>query len=308
MTPHSLARPAAVLAAGVLLGFTAGCGGKNPPAHAAKGKDKTAVPANISEPSGTPSTAGGFALLSPQDPAQRAAELFVAQIGRKEVDADSSKLTQGFLELIGKPARSDSDRTRKYSGHEAANWLGGVGGKMGLTGMPTGYTADGVAVFAGSLQPSGRYLLRLVREGNDWKLDWFQTAHTAAMVPDKVGSADEAFRGFTTQAFLDALTDKGAMTPDERAPLVAALVSNDLRQAWAGPLPGDKEALLDYNKARMKDRLLSLRGAAEGYSLPATAADGVYRGDLTEGGAKKPYSIRVAKSPAGRWEVVEFTR
>src|SRR5205823_3836107 len=140
-----------------------------PPADADKGKgkdNKADVPVNIPGPAVNPGTPAGFTLLSPQDPTQRAAEVFVAQLGRKEVAADPARLTQGFLEVIGKPARSDGDRARKYSGHEAAAWLGAVGGNMGPTGMPAGYAADGVVVFAGPLQPtgSGRYLVRLVRD------------------------------------------------------------------------------------------------------------------------------------------------
>src|SRR5688572_26902896 len=134
MTPHPLARPAAVLAAGLLLGL-AGCGKSDPPANADKGKDKKNpdAPANIQGPTGTPAAAGAT-LIGPQDPAQRAAEQFVAQLRNGEVAADRSRLTQGFLEVIGKPVRADTDKPQRYSGNEAGTWLRRVGGRVEQAG------------------------------------------------------------------------------------------------------------------------------------------------------------------------------
>jgi hypothetical protein len=314
MTPPPTARPAAALAAGLLLAL-AGCGGPNPAGSADKGKDKDknpGVPASITGPSGTPSVTppAGPTLVGPHDPAQKAAEQFVAQLRGGEVAADRSRLTQGFLEVIGKPVRAESEKAQRFSALEAGSWLKTVGGKIEQAGVPTGYAAGDVAAFAASLQPAGRgrFLMRLVKEGADWKLDWFQLANTTAGEPEKPASAEELGRGFVARAFLDAITDRGALTPTDRAPLVAATLSKDLRQGWAGARPGDEEAMLDYNVARMADKVQSLRGAADGYSLPAAGADGTYKGELTEGGAKKPYSLRLARTPAGAWEVVEFTR
>jgi len=310
----------AALALGLALALP-GCG-KNEPAKGEpdkakdKGKPDSGGPAPspsavTTNPGATPA-AGGPAEVRPTDPAQTAAEKFVKEFRDGAVKPD--ELSPTFLKVVGKPIGPfDADKARGYSTDEAARWLravrGGLGADAPNLGLPTGHAQAGVAVFTGTLQPKerGRYRLRLAQDGGAWKLDWFQVANLPADEPRKPQTADEPFQDFAARAFLDAVTDKGVMTPDARVRLVGALLSPRYRTALgADPGNQDKGQGYDYNPGWLKPKLAEVGGGADSYTC-APAGPDVFRVEFTKGGAKTAHTLRLVRGPvAGTWLVDEF--
>jgi hypothetical protein len=160
-------------------------------------------------------------------------------------------------------------------------------------------------VFTGNLQPKekGHYLLRLVQDGAAWKLDWFQVANLAAD-PRKPQSADEPFQDFAARAFIGAVADRGAMSPDTRVVLAGALITPKYRAAiGADPGNQDKASGYDYNPGWLKQKLPALLEEAEGYTLTPAGPTAV-RAELRKGGATKPFTLELVKGTApGQWLV-----
>ena len=310
--------------AGVLVGLAvalAGCGKPAPPKSAdppadAKGDgpkpgpaDKGAAPQGVASPK---APAGGPGPVGPTDPAQLAAETFVADL-RAAVGTDAGmapllpRLTPDFLKVIGKPVTFAADKDQGYSPTAAGGWLLRATGYLAAVGPPTGYAAGGPAVFAGSSNTgAGRYLVRLAPAAGGWKVDWFGlgTAKTADL---KGGSPEEAAKEFAALAFLDAVT-AGDQAPsrDDRLPLVAAAITPRLRAARAEPFGQDKDRGYDFNPGALA-RAVGGWGVdgAEAYARTPTA-DG-YAVEVTKGGQVKKFALKLTKGPAGGYLVDEFT-
>jgi hypothetical protein len=307
-TPKLLA--AACLAAGLFLALP-GCGGKTDPPKADAGKDKTKPGDQPSsdptgkkdkkDPNPTPPTGPG------EGEAQKAAAEFLKAAG--EGNPDPTRLTAGFLKVIGKPLAFDADKKHGYSADEARSWLVRAAG--GLTfGLPSGPTAGGVALLSGSFQGqdrSGRYLLRLVPEGGAWKVDWFQVASVKADPGPASPGSDGPAQDFAAQAFLDAVADSGALPPAARVRLAAGVMSAQLKSAWAAPFGQDKDRGYDYQPAALELRLKDLGAGGGSYSRTRPGADPVYAVELTAGGGKKGYTLRLVKGAGpGEWLVDAF--
>lgn len=294
------------LAVGLALALP-GCSRPEP-----KGSDKKAeatTPGDTPAPmmSGKPdTTTGGPAEVRPTDPAQTAAEKFIKEFRDGAVKVED--MSPAFLKVVGLPLGPfESDRQRGYSADAAAAWLRAVRGGLGDAnfGVPTGHAGPGVAVFHGPLQPKekGHFLVRVVPDGPAWKLDWFQVSNLAADDPRRPQSADEPFQDFAARAFLDAVADRGAMSPDTRVLLAGALITPAYR-AEIGADPGnqDKTAGYDYNPGWLKTKLPALAGEAEGYSL--TPGGNEVRAVLRNGGATKPVTLPLVKGAGpGQWQV-----
>jgi hypothetical protein len=303
----------AALALGLALALP-GCGKNEPPkTEPDKGKDKGKTDSAPNPgPGTTPAPPGGAAEVRPTDPAQTAAEKFVGQFRNDAVKPDD--LSPAFLKVVGKPVGPfESDKARGYSADEAAAWFravhAGLGKETPNFGIPTGYARAGAAVFTGTLQPEkrGRFRLRLAQEGGAWKLDWFQVAGLPADEPRKPQTADEPFQDFAARAFLDAVTDKGVMTPDTRVRLAGALVSLRYRSA-IGADPGNQDRALgyDYNPGWLKPKLAEIGGGAESYTCTPAGPD-AFKVEFTKGGAKTTHTLKLVRGPgAAQWLVDEF--
>lgn len=297
------------LAVGLALALP-GCSRPGPSAASGKKEEapKPGDPPSKGTPGKTdPGTTGGAAEVRPTDSAQTAAEKFVKDFRDGAIKAE--ELSPAFLKVVGLPLGPfEPDKQRGYSTDAAVSWLRAVRGGLGDAsfGVPTGHAGAGVAVFHGSLQPKekGHFLVRVVQDGPAWKLDWFQVSNLAADDPRKPQSADEPFQDFAARAFLDAVADRGAMSPDTRVLLAGALLTPKYRAA-VGADPGnqDKMAGYDFNPGWLKTKLPSLTEEAEGYALTPTGGNEV-RAVLRKGGATKPFTLELAKGAnPGQWLV-----
>jgi hypothetical protein len=311
MTPP---RPAVALLIG--LAVLAGCGRPRPSPPSDSGDGPKSAPAGRgTTPQGVASPqapVGGPGPVGPQDPAQQAAEQFVADLRAAATPGPGpapllGRLTPDFLKVIGKPTAFAAEKEQGYSPSAAGGWLFRSTGALAAVAPPTGHPAGGPAVFVGSFDNgAGRYLLRLVPEGGGWKVDWFGLG-TAKTADPRPAGPDEAAKEFAALAFLDALTAADtAQGRDDRLPLVAAAITPRLRNARAEPFGQDRDRGYDYNPAALGRYVDSLGlGGAEAYTR-TPAGDG-YAVSVTKGGAAKAFALKLVKDPARGWLVDEFT-
>lgn len=277
----------------------AGCGKDAPKDDKEKDKEKQANPILA------PAVVAGMG-----SPAQEAAQRFVIGIRKPDV-MDLSKMSGRFLQVIGKPLTPNADdQSRKYSANEANLWLKRAGDAMGADAVispTTGHIRDGAAVFVGSYKsagaPKGRYLMRLVDEGNVWKLDWFQVSAIEAKDPP---SELDPFKDFTAQAAADLIAG-GPLTPQDRAPLAAALLSSTSRASLDVNQQGDT-AGYDYKRDVLATKMETfLAGKAESYLRTTPETDHFKLEFTLAGGSKKTIEIRIATGDGpGRWVVEEI--
>ena len=254
-------------------------------------------------PNVTPSAPSGPA----DDATTKAASDFLQTVGAGSVTTAS--LSPNFLKVIGKPVAFESDIAKGYSADAAEKWLRTVGG--GLTyGLPSGSAGGGAAVLSGSFQGptrTGRYLIRLVQEGG-WKVDWFQLSSARSAASPTPTGPEGPYQHFAATAFLDLLADKDAMAKSDRVPLLANLLSPELRKAWAAPFGSDTKGGYDYSPSQI-DLKFSEIGAVDTYAAAGIGADLTIKGELTKTGGKKPFTLKLSKGTSpGQWLVSEFTQ
>jgi hypothetical protein len=280
----------------------AGCGGDKPaPTTPEKKTDgggaSSATPAL---PAVTPLPPSGPA----DDATTKVASDFLRTVGDGTVTA--ATMTPAFLKVIGKPLAFETDQAKGYNPDLAEQWVKRVGG--GLTfGLPSGTAGGGAAAVSGSYRGpnrEGRYLIRLVQEGG-WKVDWFQLSSAPAS-PSPTASGDAVFQQFAAAAFLDVLADKGNKQ-DDRVPLLANLLSPELRKEWATPFASDTKSGYDYNPGQIALKFAEI-GAVDAYTAGAVA-DLTVKGELTKAAGKKPFTLKLAKGTGpGQWVVSSFAQ
>ena len=282
----------------------AGCGGSTPPSSQPEKKPDGGGAASTApvNPAATPPPVSGPA----DDATTKAASDFLHTVGAGT--AAAAALSPPFLKVIGKPVAFETDIAKGYSTDAADVWLRTVGG--GLTfGLPSGTAGGGAAVLSGSFQGqtrSGRYLIRLVQEGG-WKVDWFQLSSARPAASATPTGPDAAYQDFAAAAFLDLLADKDGMAKASRIPLLANLLSPELRKAWATPFGSDTAGGYDYSPAQIDVKLAEI-GAVEAYTA-GVAADMTVKGDLTKAEGKKPFTLKLTKGTApGQWLVAAFAQ
>jgi hypothetical protein len=84
-------------------------------------------------------------------------------------------------------------------------------------------------------------------------------------------------------------------------------MSVPLKGAWASPFGQDKDRGYDYQPAALELRLKDLAPGGGSYSRTRAGAEAVYAVELTAGGAKKGYTLRLVKGTGpGEWLVDAF--
>lgn len=298
--PRLVRRAAACLALAL-----AGCTGTPAPTIPEKKSDGggSARTGSAVQPAVTPPPT---AATGPADDATaKAAAEFLRTVGDGTVPA--AALTTSFLKVVGKPITFETDAAKGYSADLAERWVKGVG--AGLTfGLPSGTAGGGAAVLTGSYRGpnrEGRYLIRLAQEGG-WKVDWFQLSTAPGPVPT-VPAGDPAFQQFAATAFLDVLADKGGR-PEDRVPLLANLLSAELRKEWAQPFASDTKNGYDYNPGQILLKFAEI-GAVDAHTASPVGADLTVKGELTKAAGKKPFTLKLAKgAAAGQWVIVSFAQ
>ena len=100
------------------------------------------------------------------------------------------------------------------------------------------------------------------------------------------------------------------MAKASRVPLLANLLSPELRKAWATPFGSDTAGGYDYSPAQIDVKLAEI-GAVEAYTagVAADATDATVKGDLTKAEGKKPFTLKLTKGTApGQWLVAAFAQ
>jgi hypothetical protein len=290
-------------------------GGSKPPEDAGQTPAPAQPGKTPAQPGGAPSSPTGPGPISPTDPRQVAAEGFIRDLRAAANPGPVpppvvERLSPAFLKVIGKPTLTPAAKAAGYSTDAASDWLGKAGRGLASVGIPMGHGANNVAVFIGSFNsdsvPDGRILLRLVEVDGSWKVDWFQPGSVKETSPLKPANADEAFQDFACQAFLDAITGEPALPPNDRVPLVAALLSPNLRQSVAEPFGQDRERGYDYNPARIAQRADEWGHGSTAYSRARTGP-GQYRVEIMKGDKPQAYSLKLVKGQGpGEWLVDGF--
>ena len=317
MSLSQLIRPAATVAAVVLLVALIGCSGSTEPSKGGDNKvdDKKGGPGPTPPgptPPGpnppTPPTPPGPTYLTGNDPIQLAAEKFQKDLKDQTLTPD--RCTAGFLKFIGRPGplAFEDDKKRGYSLDEANKWLKRVGAGLPGLGLPNGIAIGNVAVFTTPFVGQGQILLRMVQTDGVWKADWVQFTLVGVTGPEKAASADEVLQGFAVQAFLDALAGKaGTMSVDDRVPLLGAAMSPKLKKVWAEPFGSDAAEGLDYNRGKLKGQAEAQGNGIDAYSFAPAGSD-TFKVEITRAGMKKAHTVKLVKGTApGEWLVDEFT-
>ena len=300
-------------AAAALFVTLIGCGGKpepTKPGDTKPGDPKPGDPKPGPTPPGgggttTPPAPTGPQYIGPTDPIQLAAEKFQKDLRDGTVGPD--RLTTNFLKVIGRPAVFDDDKKKGYSADAAGSWVKRVGAGLPGVGAPAGFAGNGVAVFTTPLVGTGRITMRFAQADGTWKADWVQFAVVKADEPRKPETGDEPFQNFAVQGFLDALIGgNGAMGKDDRVLLLGAVMSPKLKKAWAEPFGSDTTDGFDFNRGRLGAKAVEQGDGIEAYSFAPAGAD-AYKVEVTRGGAKKPFAVKLVKGTApGEWLVDEF--
>jgi hypothetical protein len=317
MILHKNFRPVAVLALAVGL-FLAlpGCGGSKP---SADGKDKKGdnpnPPPNPPPNTGTIPTSASH--TDPNLPRPPEKINTTAGVGKDAVDflsavgagtAKASQLSTGFLKGVGLPVELQSDKAKGYSADAAEHWLREVGKKLtGMGPMAESSQAGDVAVFRGQFI-GGTYSLRMVKEGDSWKVDWLSLSSVNPPPAGAAPSADALLQGFAATAISAAVCDKDATPKDERIAVIAAGLTPAFRTKWADPFDGDKAKGYDYSPAKLAVKVGEIGNGADAVSI-SPAGDATFKAEVTKaGGAKAAYIVRLAKGTSpGQWLVESIT-
>lgn len=149
-------------------------------------------------------------------------------------------------------------------------------------------TADGAVFAVGKSKTGGRSLLRLVKSGADYKVDWISVGVKG--VTDATLSGDDAPAQFATQSLLDAVFRK------KYAHASALLTENARNTLGKSPFGG-------FDQGALKNKLDELFGGADKYTVTGTSKGSVTV-ELPHAGGKKTATLKAVKgSRPGEWLV-----
>jgi hypothetical protein len=319
MTPTWMCRSVAVslFAACVGLAALSGCGGgpTKPDPNAKKDEPKPGPNPNPGPgPNPTPpnvppkNTLG--AVAPDADKAQR--EFLSALV---QGNAKHDVLSTAFAKVVGKPLLFPGDKEKGYSPDEATNWLKRAGDGISI-GLPLKQQQAGEVVYIrGSItgprlgkdaSKTGGYSLRMVKEGGAWKVDWLSLTSvdiTAAPVPP---TPEAVAQEFAAVAFMETVADLNGMPRDDRAPLIAAAMTPELRGKWAPPFGQDTQQGYDYNPGKINTEATKIGGGTSALSASRVGDLPEFKVELTKPAGKVAYTVRLAKGAGqNQWLVSE---
>lgn len=313
MSPLQLLRSVAVVALTIgLLAALPGCGDK-PKAENKDDKKEDKKGDSKGDPKGGSGDTGG--------PTPQPAKVDITTgVGKEAVDllqavrmgtVKADQLSAGFTKLIGLPAELPSDKAKGYSADAAEGWLKRIGNAVPF-GLPmVANQAGNVALFRGALAGKpGRYALRMVKEGNAWKVDWLSASSVEVKpgIAVPAGNAEALFQEFSATAVFEAICDQDALGKDERIAVIAAGMTPALRAKWGPPFDGDKAKGYDYNPAQLGIEVARIGSGVESVTF-APQGDAAFKAEVTKpGGAKAAYLIKLTKGgTSGQWLIESVT-
>ncbi len=279
-----------------------------PTSNAAK-VPATAPPGNESTEQPRIPTSANWNPLTPDDPAMRAAQTFLKAFG--EGAPAAPLLTDRLLKHLGRPWELPEDRTRGYSRLNADSLLRRWGNSRNF-GLPTGGGNARMAVLHGEFRSSslqGHYALRLVAEGNDWKVDG--VCLSSAAWPQEPSGVDTAgaSAAATVKMLGSVLCDRAAVAAEDRTLLLADLLSAELRQTWAPPFDSDRTSGFDFNRGQLRLKLDELASGATAYRVELISSPKHWRLILLR--SDRPHAAwdltLSADEPATFWHIHRLT-
>lgn len=263
----------------VLCLFAAGCASKLTPELGPKADPRSPNP------------------TAPQSPpaSEPAALEFLQSLEADKVNFDA--VSPVFLRLIAEPGVLPSDIQRGYDKYEAKAWFDAFTKKKYSPPLFKSESGD-FAVYTGVMTDThGGYVLRMVKQGNGWKVDWLQRTPSPVTLPD---SADAV-------AVVEGMCLLHSLPPrdDREFRFVASMLTPEL-QRKLGPPSFDSDRERGYN-AR------DLRTALNRFALVDTfellRADGtvMLSGAMPEPKQPGKLSLLLKESPRpGQWLVDEI--
>jgi hypothetical protein len=294
----------------------AGCNDAKPPTSEKKEEKKTeATVTPGSTPGTTPAnTSAHTETPAPLPPAEKIdlnvgvgkdATDFLKSLRDGAVKAD--QLSAGLVKAIGLPVELPADKAKGYSPDAAEALLRRIGSQKSYSLPFLSKQVGDVALFRGTfVGEDGSYALRMIHEGNAWKVDWFSL--TSAKIEGAAinnSSGDVACQEFAVAAIVGVLLDHSALAPNDRAHILAAGLTPALRKKWAEPFDSDKAQGLDYSPAGLARKAAELSTGVEGCSIAQPGASTDYRIELIRAGnAKTPATVKLVKGTTpGQWLV-----
>lgn len=148
--------------------------------------------------------------------------------------------------------------------------------------------ADGVVFAVGKSKTGGRTLLRLVKSGSEFKVDWISVGPKG--VADATLSGDDAPAQFAAQALLDAAFRK-------KYTHASALLTDNARNTLG------KSPFGGFDQGQLRDSLDKLLLGADRYAVTSTSK-GAITVELPLAGGKKTATLKTVKgSRPGEWLV-----
>ncbi|QJW97754.1 hypothetical protein [Frigoriglobus tundricola] len=232
-------------------------------------------------------------------------------------NASPDALSGAFLRVVGKPLFFGGDKEKGYSATEAASWLKRTGETVNnFTPSHDQHQIGDVVYVRAALtsrlgNKSGGYSLRLVKEGPGWKVDWFSLA---SVDPDKItfppaATPDAIAQGFAVAAFVGTVTaDPNVFPAADRAPLVAAALTGELRKKWAEPFPSDAAEGRDYNPGKINTEAVKIGGGTTAITVTRAGEQLEFKVELTKPTGKQSYVVKLVKGAGPtEWLVSEVT-
>jgi hypothetical protein len=221
-----------------------------------------------------------------------------------------------FLRIVGRPWERPGDREQGYSALAAESWFKRASRGWTLA-APIGTVGREWAFLSGSAQGengTGQYYLLLRQEGQNWKVDHLvlSSANLSSSWspsepkgPSAGGEREEQDRlaGWMLQCWLAALADRKAMSAEDRAVLVAAALSGQLRQDWAAPFDSDQAQGYDFNRGRLQLKIAALTENLEQFYLQPLDPPRHWQieGKGNKGSSKR-WVLTLEQAPmSGRW-------
>lgn len=213
------------------------------------------------------------------------------QASPKDVEAGKKFATDFLAAVRDKKASPDQltpEFAKVFSDSPAAE-LTFLASEVGADDVTAAGGSDGAVFAVGKNKAGTRTLLRVVKAGADWKVDWLSVG------PKGVGSAvltgDNAPAQFAVQAFLDAVARK-------KFAHAAALTSPAAKTKYGKSAFGES-----FDLGAFTDTLGKLLPNLEAYTHTASTA-GTVTMEVTASGAKKTATIKAVKGTRpGEWLV-----
>jgi hypothetical protein len=255
-------RPTRIVPPALLLALLVGCGGttSGPTADTKGGKP--------TKPGSTPAAADP----KTADAAKKFATDFLTAVRDRKATPD--QLTPEFTKVL---SDSPAAELTFLATEVAADEVSVVGGP------------DGSAFAVGkSKSGGGRTLLRLVKSGSEYKVDWISVGLKG--MADATLSGDDAPAQFAVQALLDAAFRK-------KYTQVAALLTDNARNALG------KSAFGGFDKGALKDKIDEHLNGASKYAVTGTSK-GAVTVELPHAGGKRTGTVKAVKGTRpGEWLV-----